>query len=163
MNKLLIPAKDGLRGIPLSKADRAAESPARLSGKRPVGSCPQIPAACLSCWTGQPTHIKLRKNEELRSVIEIMIEKFMQEDVRTLKFQTHATLSATRGILRFYGATHEQKYLDYAVQRMEEYVSSGMTETYMNYNWYQRPNGQNRARSLIPISPPWSCSAIHRM
>lgn len=63
VNKLLIPARTALRGIPLSKADRAAESPARLSGKRPVGSCPQIPAACLSCWTGQPTHIKLRKTK----------------------------------------------------------------------------------------------------
>ena len=40
---------------------------------------------------------------------------------------------------RFYQETNDKKYLDYALQRMNEYITYGMTEAYMNYNWYQRP------------------------
>ncbi len=139
VNKLLIPAKDGFARYPIIEGGQGGGESGEIIGEE-AGWKLSTDTGCVFIMLDGATHAyQITKNEELRSVIEIMIEKFMQEDVRTLKFQTHATLSATRGILRFYGATHEQKYLDYAVQRMEEYVSSGMTETYMNYNWYQRP------------------------
>lgn len=82
---------------------------------------------------------QITKNEELRILIEQMIKVFRSIDVVGSKFQTHATLSAVRGILRFYDLTKEAQYLEHARYLMELYTRLAMTENYENYNWFQRP------------------------
>lgn len=75
----------------------------------------------------------------LREVIEEMIARFMEMDLETLQIQTHATLSATRGILRFYEQTGEKRFLDMAVRRYGLYREKAWTEAYGNYNWFGAP------------------------
>ena len=79
-------------------------------------------------------------NQDLKQLIEFMIEKFMSIDKVGLRCQTHATLSASRGIMRFYEITQQDKYLDYVKGIFDLYLQNGMTCNYANYNWFLRPS-----------------------
>jgi hypothetical protein len=68
-----------------------------------------------------------------------MFDKFGEIDLIGVSAQTHATLSATRGILRLYSATGEARFLDAARKLFNLYTDRGMTENYANYNWFNRP------------------------
>lgn len=82
----------------------------------------------------------LLKDEKLKEVLVHTIDSFMKIDFVGLKCQTHATLSCARGILTFYQATKEEKYLAYAKDIFEKYVEFGMTKDYSNINWFNRPD-----------------------
>lgn len=83
---------------------------------------------------------EITKNEDLANFIKIIIEKFMTIDLLKLKCQTHATLTAARGIFRFYKLVQDKKYFNYAKSIFEIYVKNGMTYNYENYNWFNRGN-----------------------
>ncbi|WP_230986578.1 beta-L-arabinofuranosidase domain-containing protein [Cohnella fermenti] len=76
---------------------------------------------------------------ELGELIDEMIAKFKTIDLAGLSFQTHATLSALRGVLRHYETTREQSLLRRAEEVFALYMNAGMTATYANYNWFGRP------------------------
>lgn len=81
---------------------------------------------------------KYVRTEEVKSVIEEMIERFLQIDLIGIKAQTHASLTACRGLVRFAEITGEKKYIDEAEKRWIIYKSDGMTENHENYNWFDR-------------------------
>ena len=76
---------------------------------------------------------------QLGEMIAEMIEKFLSLDPVGMKLQTHATLTATRGILRMYFAEQNEAYLQAAVRIFDGYVAQGMTVNYENQNWFDRP------------------------
>lgn len=78
----------------------------------------------------------LTKDTALKDLLADAISQFVSLDKVGLSMQTHATLTATRGILQFYEATKESKYLQYVKDIFELYVQNGMTATYENYNWF---------------------------
>ncbi len=78
------------------------------------------------------------KDEQLKTLLEAAIVKFMSLDKVGLKMQTHATLTAARGILKYYEATADKKYLTYVTETFRLYTQYGMTATYENYNWFGR-------------------------
>ena len=80
------------------------------------------------------------RDPKLKEVLDEMIGKFLTADLLKDEFQTHATLSATRGIIRLYQTDGEEKYLDSAVRIYGLYRDFGMTENYANYNWFGRPD-----------------------
>jgi len=75
----------------------------------------------------------------LGEMLEEMIDKFLSLDPVGMKLQTHATLTATRGILRMYFAEGKEKYLEAAKRIFEQYLAHGMTVNYENQNWFLRP------------------------
>ncbi len=75
----------------------------------------------------------------LGALIDEMISRYLSIDVRALSFQTHATLSALRGVLQYYAATGDTKLLQAATDRYGTYRAYGMTENYANDNWFNRP------------------------
>lgn len=77
---------------------------------------------------------------ELGTLLEKMIEKFSQTDLYGLQYQTHASLSATRGILRTYTLTGERKYLELAQRVLNLYLAKGQTENFSNRNRFQTCN-----------------------
>jgi len=87
---------------------------------------------------GLSEYYKTSKNAQVKQMLEIMIDKFISIDFLKLKMQTHATLSAVRGIITFYEATNNEKYLEYAKNIFDLYVKHGMTLTYQNFNWFNR-------------------------
>lgn len=79
-------------------------------------------------------------DERLIDLAKTMVEKFTSIDHKKVKFQTHAYLAATRGILRLFTLTKNEKYLKYAVDNFETYKNCGSTVNYGNFNWFERRN-----------------------
>ena len=75
----------------------------------------------------------------LGEMIEEMIDQFLALDPVGMQLQTHATLTATRGILRMYSVTGNEKYLTAAKRIFDQYLAHGMTVNYENQNWFGRP------------------------
>ncbi len=65
-------------------------------------------------------------------------DKFLTFDYNACRFQTHATLSATRGVARIARFTGEEKYLLAAERNFALYERTGCTVNYANYNWFRR-------------------------
>lgn len=78
------------------------------------------------------------KTPELKEVIDEMLLKLQEIDVLNIKAQTHAILTASRGLIRYYGITGDKKYMDWAEKMFNIYKEHGMTEAHGNYNWFDR-------------------------
>lgn len=76
------------------------------------------------------------QDEKVKNIIELMINAFLKIDYLNLECQTHATLSCTRGIIRY--SKYNKKYFNYAVRIFDDYLSKGMTYDYANINWFNR-------------------------
>lgn len=77
--------------------------------------------------------------EELQSLLDEMFEVFSAIDFAASSVQTHATLSALRGVLRYYEASKKEHLLAFAEKLFDLYLTNGITENYANYNWFGRP------------------------
>lgn len=77
--------------------------------------------------------------QALGEMIAEMIDQFLALDPVGMQLQTHATLTAMRGILRMYAATGNDKYLAAAKRIFGLYLAHGMTVNYENQNWFGRP------------------------
>ena len=84
-------------------------------------------------------YYQIYHDERILPLLEEMAETFMQIDFVGGSLQTHASLSATRGIMRLYHETGKKEYLDFACRFFELYCAEGMTENYANFNWFRRP------------------------
>ena len=83
---------------------------------------------------------QVTRNENLKPVIEEMIELFLKIDLFEIKAQTHATLTALRALSRYYEISHERNLIPEIEKRYKLYREQGMTENFENYNWFQRPS-----------------------
>ena len=88
---------------------------------------------------GATAAYELLRDPALRELIDEMINRYMEADLEALNIQTHATLSAARGILRLYRLTGEARYLDMALARYRLYRKAAWTECYGNFNWFGAP------------------------
>lgn len=77
-------------------------------------------------------------NKKLLPVIDGLINLFLKVDLIKIKAQTHATLTALRGLIRYADITGDKRYIDEAEKRWAYYKQYGMTENYANYNWFRR-------------------------
>lgn len=77
--------------------------------------------------------------EELQKLLDEMFEVFSSIDFVASSVQTHATLSALRGVLRYYQASKKEVLLAFAEKLFDLYLTNGITENYANYNWFGRP------------------------
>lgn len=75
----------------------------------------------------------------LKALIEEMIDRFSQIDLEAIQAQTHATLTALRGLLRFQRITGSASLVNEVEKRYRLYRSRAMTENYENFNWFGRP------------------------
>lgn len=82
-------------------------------------------------------HIEPRP--ELTGLIQKMIGRFQKTDVVGNRFQTHATLTALRGILVFAQDTENEELLAFVEKLFGQYRLHGMTLNFANYNWFGRP------------------------
>lgn len=83
---------------------------------------------------------EITKNILLLPVIEQMLNKFEEIDYVKYNCQTHAVLSGTRGVLRFYKITKNERWLKLAIHNFKIYKDYGMTLNYANYNWFGKPS-----------------------
>lgn len=123
---------------------------AQLAEGRPIGLTVKNDGA----WIGLSTDIgtifftldgltqayTIDPTPELRALIETMIARYTQLDPLKLGAQTHVTLSALRGIFRWWQEVAARPELLALVQeRYRIYREHAETEHYANYNWFGRP------------------------
>lgn len=84
-------------------------------------------------------YYQIYHDERILPLLREMAETFMKIDFAGASLQTQASLCATRGILRLYQETGEEKYWAFAKYLFDFYFETGMTENYGNYNWFGRP------------------------
>lgn len=76
---------------------------------------------------------------QLKDTIETAIDRYRRLDLVGLSAHTHSVLSATTAILRWYEMQHRREDLEFAESLYKQYRDQAMTETYENYNWFNRP------------------------
>ena len=81
----------------------------------------------------------LEPTPEFKATIETAIDRYRKLDLVGLSAQTHAMLSATTGILRWYGMQRRPEDLAFAEALYKQYRALAMTETFENYNWFNKP------------------------
>lgn len=82
---------------------------------------------------------QLNPSPGLKTTIETMIARYHGLDLIAISAQTHSMLSAVSGILRWYEIQHREEDLAFAVALYNQYRDQAMTETFENYNWFNRP------------------------
>lgn len=138
---LFIPAKNYYKLYPIHPDQRTDEGKESGSITGSVGAwhissdtgCAFIPIDGISAA------YELLGDKEIIELVEEMIRCFLKIDLSAIKAQTHATLTATRGILRIYNINGNSIYLDAAKKIFDLYTDEGMTANYENYNWFGRP------------------------
>ena len=75
---------------------------------------------------------------ESKALIEQLIDLFRRMDLVGIKAQTHASLTAMRGMLRYASLTGDTTLVPEVESRWQLYKEYGMTENYENYNWFER-------------------------
>lgn len=126
------------------------EKLAKLADGRPIGLTVKNEGA----WVGLSTDIgtvfftldaltqvySIDPTPGLRDLIETMIARYARLDVRRIGAQTHCTLSALRGIFRWWEeADPRPELLTLVRERYRLYRGHAETEHYANYNWFGRP------------------------
>lgn len=81
---------------------------------------------------------KYIRTAEIKDVIDEMLLKLKEIDVLKIKAQTHATLTACRGLIRYTDITGDYNYVKWAERIFNIYKEHGMTEAHGNYNWFDR-------------------------
>lgn len=75
----------------------------------------------------------------LKPLLDEMVANLQRIDFVGISVQTHATLSAVRGLLRIHQADGNDTVLELAERLFDLYLEHGMSENYANHNWFDRP------------------------
>ena len=142
LRNLVLPAKENYRRYPVCQADIANLQGWVLSKLQSKGKSHAL-SGDLGCGfialDGVSDAYRLLRWPELKELAEVMIERFLKIDLEGLHVQTHATLSALRGIIRFAEVTGNTTHLAAACRIFDRYKAVAMTEHYGNYNWWGKP------------------------
>ncbi|GGD98694.1 beta-L-arabinofuranosidase domain-containing protein [Paenibacillus nasutitermitis] len=140
---LLLPAAGIYAGYPISPGERRQEGEAigELTGEKIGAWYVSSDIGCAFIMLDGATHAySIMPSPELKELIEEMIARFTDIDFIGVSMQTHATLSALRGMLRFY-SFHPQEDLLQEINRIYQlYRQTAMTDNYENFNWFGRPD-----------------------
>ena len=140
VNNLFLPAKPYYDSYPILPGQRQGGGDMSGSNSGQVGvwrlstdtGCAYIPI------DGVTAAYALTGDEEIGALAEEMIRCFLKIDVTAISAQTHATLTACRGMLRMVELGRTQ-YLDEVKRLFALYCREGMTPSYENCNWFGRP------------------------
>ena len=76
---------------------------------------------------------------DFKAVIETAIARYHELDLAGISAHIHSMLSAATGILRWHELQHRPEDLAFAEALYRQYRDLAMTDTYENYNWFNRP------------------------
>lgn len=98
---------------------------------------------------GLSHYYALTTEDAVKDLLDEMIGVYSSIDKEKMKAQTHCTLTAARGMLRMYGCLKDTAYLQKAKEIYDLYIKSGMTLTYQNYNWWNRPDSWTEPCAIV--------------
>lgn len=86
---------------------------------------------------GLSLYFDIFKDKKVGKLLDEMVDNFTKIDFKNSYMQTHASLSATRGIFRYYKSTGKKHLLEFVKNFFELYKEFALTENYENFNWFQ--------------------------
>jgi len=141
VDNLVLPTKGLHSQYPIDPAERVAVGGVSGNIARRIGSW--LVSTDVGCdfifMDGVVQAYQVTGRKELKPIIEEMIARYRQVDLRAIKAQTHASLTGMRALLRYYEISRDPALLALVRERFDTYRRFGMTENYENYNWFGRP------------------------
>ncbi|MBE6904113.1 MAG: hypothetical protein E7480_05845 [Ruminococcaceae bacterium] len=141
VENLYLPVKNHYIEYPTNKEDRVytGEKSGTLTGAVINNWKTSSDTGCAyMCLDALSQMYEMFPDERVKVLLEEMISTFEKIDFVKISMQTHATLAATRGIVRFYAVTGKEEYLDFAKNLFKLYLDYGATPNYANFNWFCR-------------------------
>ena len=93
---------------------------------------------------------KMTHDERVLALLDEMLEVYTAMDLLELRAHTHCSLSAARGMVRMYKITEDTRYLVAAKDIWDLFVfHHGMTATFQNVNWWQRPDSWTEPCGIV--------------
>ena len=83
-------------------------------------------------------YYKHDRDPRIRALIDELIGLYLRIDLKGIRAQTHASLTALRGLLRYADIVQDATLLPEVEKRWALYKQYGMTENFENYNWFER-------------------------
>jgi len=139
---LYLPITDRISGYPIHRADQNDGGVSGNSLSDTDGWILSSDTGCAFMSIDGLAHVfRVTGDERVKKLLDEMISVYLAIDKVALKAQTHCTLTAARGMMMTYGETKDATYLKGAESILDLYVNGGgMTETYQNLNWWNRPD-----------------------
>ena len=142
IDNLFRPTAQAYADYPIDPAER--ESAGEYSGSHLKQIGPWILSTDVGCFTiGMAGLIDAADafglRDDLAPLIGAMIARFLAIDLKEIKAQTHATLTALRGLVRWSRLTADPTLWSEIADRYQLYTDFAWTEHYANYNWFDRP------------------------
>lgn len=138
---LFLPGKGAYSKYPIAKEERT-QNVGEASGSIVSKTGQWMLSTDIGCvfigMEGLIHAFDITRDTELQPAIEELINRFLEIDLVGIKAQTHATLTACRGLVRYALATGRKDLVEEAEKRFSLYIEHGMTENYENYNWFGR-------------------------
>lgn len=142
VENLYLPLRGRFSSYPIEAGSRPLEGGAagHITGEIQRGWSLSSDIGCaFISFDGLAQYYQLLGGERLKDLLDEMFTVFSAIDLVACSVQTHATLSALRGILRYYEASGDSRLLSLVEKRFALYLNAGLTENYANYNWFGRP------------------------
>ncbi|MBO4326039.1 MAG: hypothetical protein J5950_02060 [Clostridia bacterium] len=141
VENLYLPLRGKYAGYPLGSERGEGERggyAGKITGSAGIWKTSSDIGCAFMCLDALSQVYEVFRIDSVRVLLEEMIGVFEKVDFCGGNMQTHASLSAVRGILKFAEATGDQRYFDIGKRIFDIYLRSGMTENYANYNWFGR-------------------------
>ena len=131
VRSLYLPLSGAYKRYPLKPEERVFEGrpDGELTGDCINGWYLSTDIGCAyMCLDGLSRAYRILHISELKGLLEEMIQEFSNIDFVGISMQTHATLSAVRGILCFYETERNSETLEVAKRIFSLYQNQGMTQ-----------------------------------
>ena len=142
VENLLLPSTGNYARYPLDPGTRW-ESPhwklSQLQKKRSTHAETSDCGCAFIMLDGASAWYEASADERAGALIDEMIARYREIDFEGLHVQTHATLSALRGILRMYRLRGDRRLLTLVKKVFTLYKEKAWTAAYGNYNWFGLP------------------------
>lgn len=139
---LILPAAEDYRHYPITREQALSPEGWKMSPLQSKGSSHAMTSdwGCAFILLDGLSHaLQVLGQPRIQEMLEIMVERFEQLDLEGMNVQTHATLSACRGLFRYGERIDNEAYVGRARAVFDRYKAVAMTEHYCNYNWWGRP------------------------
>ena len=139
VRNLYLPILDAVREYPIEEYEEEGNYSGSIIAKRGRWLLSSDIGCVFISMDGISAAYELLGWNELRVLLEGMIERYEKVAFYEARYQTHATLSALRGILRTYRLTGKAEYLELVRRVYALYLKKGTTETHANTTRFQVP------------------------
>lgn len=142
IDHLFLPTAEAYADYSIDPAER--ETAGEYSGSHLKQIGPWILSTDVGCFTIGMTGLvdaaeAFGRTNDLAPIIEAMIARFLAIDLKAIQAQTHAVLTALRGLARWSRITDSPALWSEIETRYRLYTDFAWTETYANFNWFGRP------------------------